>query len=93
MKAKQVSAVAIIAVVMLLALWRIGASIYDYTCWKVEHETPVLETNPPTPAPPGTEKLPSTLPPYEHNERPKPPSDGGAPVCDMTCSGGQIIKI
>jgi len=89
---------AVVMVVILLALWRIGAATYEYALWQIDRDAPTIPAelnNPPVfipdPPPPPTEKLPDTLPPVERPAQ--PPKDNGAPVCQYPCWGGQIVKI
>ena len=70
--------------VILLAVWRIGASVYQYELWQRDHLVPaILPPAPPKPPavpvkPPtkGSGKLPKTLPPHEP---PAPPADAYDP--------------
>jgi hypothetical protein len=79
MTRKEVYAVAVVVAVMSLALWRIGASVYEYALWEMDRNTPAIEA-PPTPAPP------VALPDSDEQQQP-----GGCYTQD--CLARQIIRI
>src|SRR5271170_2015804 len=85
---------AVVVVVILLALWRIGASIYEYHLSVIDRNAPTIPSElmqPPVfipdPPPPPAEHLPRTLPPHE--VQPQPP----AACYTNDCTRRQLITI
>lgn len=81
MKSKEAFAVAVVAVVILLSLCRIGAAAYRYTLWEIDRRVP-----PPTTTTPDQPLLP------EEKET-TPPADDDLPLCDTNCQHNQVIQI
>jgi len=84
MKTRQVSIAVIALVVILLALWRIGASAYDYALWKIDHDSPTIPLNAAPPPLMHAPELPRTLPPHEEQKQ---------SCCDPNAMRNQIIRI
>ena len=93
MTRKEKFAAAATVVVILLALWRIGSSIYEYHLSVIDRNAPTIPSElmqPPVfipdPPPPPAEHLPRTLPPHEQQQPP-------AACYTDDCARRQLIKI
>ena len=93
MKPRTVLTVVFTTVVILLALWRIGSSIYEYQLSVIDRNAPTIPSElmqPPVfipdPPPPPAEHLPRTLPPHEQQQPP-------AACYTDDCARRQLIKI
>jgi hypothetical protein len=82
MSRKEVYAVVVTAVVILLALWRIGASVYEYELSVLDRDAPKLE-------------MPYYVPPAPPAKQSTPPSDEQPPTGCYTqdCLARQVIRI
>jgi len=94
MKPRTVLTVVFATVAILLALWRISSSIYQYHLSVIDRNAPTIPSElmqPPVfipdPPPPPAEQLPRTLPPHEL--QPQPP----AACYTNDCARQQLIKI